>query len=112
MGEISDLMKWYENAHAKFEQHGAVILEERTSAARGGPTTKGRTPQKSRGTAFDRIVRCIQNNPLITNAEIFERVSASRSTVQHARAVLRGASWAKPPAAMRASVRAKRRGAK
>ena len=109
MGHIGELMAWYERAHAKFEKHGAVIVEGKTREARGGATM--RPKHRVAPSQFDRIVRCIQTNPLITNAEIFERVSASRSTVQHARAVLRGASWAKPPKSMRASVWAKRRGA-
>lgn len=95
MGHIGELMAWYEEAHAKFEKHGAVIVEGKTREARGGATT--RPKRRLAPTQFGRLTALMAAEPGLSAAELCERVGCAYATVYHAKAVLKGASWAKPP---------------
>lgn len=95
MGHIGELMAWYERAHAKFEKHGAVIVEGKTREARGGATT--RPKRRLAPTQFGRLTALMAAEPGLSAAELCERVGCAYATVYHAKAVLKGASWAKPP---------------
>lgn len=106
MGHIADLMAWYEEAHAKFEKHGAVIVESKTRAARGGATT--RPKNRVAPTQFDRLTALMAAKPGLSAAELCERVGCAYSTVYHAKGVVKGAAWAKPPKGWSRGARAAR----
>lgn len=95
MGQIGDLMRWYENAHAKFEKHGAVILEQTTRQVRQRNSQEAR-PMPER-TYVTRICRFMRSNPWASFETVKKHIRCSPSAYAFAVNMLKREGVRVPP---------------
>lgn len=95
MGQISELFDWLENAHAKFEKHGAVILEQTTRQVRQRNSQEAR-PMPER-TYVTRICNFMRTNPWASYETVKKHIRCSPSAYAFAVNMLKREGRSVPP---------------
>jgi hypothetical protein len=79
-GEISELMKWYEVAHARFERIGFVDIKNQHTRNGMGFPSKGEKPARQKRPKWRPRVQELLDQGLSAK-QISERLGCSRQTV-------------------------------
>lgn len=87
MGQIGEFFDWLENAHAKFEKHGAVILKQKTQEVRGRNSNEVRDwPER---TYVTRICNFMRTNPWASYETVKKHIRCSPSAYAFAVTMLK-----------------------